>query len=300
MPRDRDRRRGSLLDPEFLVRLEYLYVMTRDLFVGHIAADRVSKRFGVGTEFADFRPYVPGDDFRHIDWAVCARRETLAVKLFSQENELPIYLAIDASLSMLTGDPEKLYFSKQIAAALGYIGLSNGDPVTVVPFDEGLRPGSRQFHGRGQLSALLAFLDQIEGMRRTNLTRAFSEFVHQDTRRGLVILLSDCFDPEGYGEAIRLLHYHRFDLLVLQINARDEVEPSIGGDVELIDSETNETLTVKLTPALLAEYQQRFSNHYAELKALCRMLRRGYLQVVTDAPFDQLIFDVFRRGGFLR
>jgi uncharacterized protein (DUF58 family) len=292
--------RPSLFDPEFLVRLEYLYIMTRDLFVGHVAADRLSKKFGVGTEFADFRPYVPGDDFRHIDWAAYARRDALTVKLFSEENELPIYLAIDASLSMLTGDPEKLFFAKKIAAALGYIGLANEDPVTIVSFDEALRPGSRQFHGRGQLSAMIAFLDAIEGKKRTNLTRCFAEFVRRYSRRGLVVLLSDCFDPGGYAEAIRLLHYHRFDLLVLQVNARDEVEPALGGDVELVDSETAETLTIKLTPALHEEYQQRFIAHYAELKTLCRLLRRSYLPVVTDAPFEQLIFDVFRRGGFLR
>src|SRR5438309_8404729 len=124
----------SLLEPEIFARLEYLYVVTRDLFVGHITAERISKKFGVGQEFADYRSYVPGDDFRHVDWATYARRDALVVKLFSEEQELPIYVVIDASRSMLCGRPEKLLYAKKIAAALGYIGLCNLDPVTILPF----------------------------------------------------------------------------------------------------------------------------------------------------------------------
>jgi uncharacterized protein (DUF58 family) len=290
----------SLLEPEFLARLEYLYVVTRDLFVGHITAERLSKRFGVGQEFADFRSYVPGDDYRHIDWATYARRDALVVKLFAEEQELPIYLFLDASRSMTCGAPEKLHYAKKIAAALGYIGLANLDPIIVVPFDSVLRPQSRRFQGRGQLQAMIAFLQGIEGAGLTDMGRAVREFVQRQPRRGLVVMLSDFLDRTGYEEAIRLLHYHRFDLLALQVNDRDEIVPTLAGDLELLDSETGEPLVVKLTPAMLDEYKVRYREHYAELERLCELFNRRYMPVVTDHPFEDLVLDVFRRGGLVR
>src|SRR5437773_5699179 len=118
----------SLLDKGFLARLEYLYIVTRELFFGHASAERLSRRFGVGLEFADFRSYTPGDDFRHIDWATYARRDDLLIKLFAEEQSTHLYFIIDASRSMSLGQPQKLLFAKKIAAALGYIGLVNLDP----------------------------------------------------------------------------------------------------------------------------------------------------------------------------
>jgi uncharacterized protein (DUF58 family) len=290
----------SLLDPEFLSRLEYLYVVTRDLFTGHITAERLSKKFGVGQEFADFRQYTPGDDFRHIDWATYARRDTLVIKLFAEEQELPIYFLVDASRSMALGAPEKLLYAKKIAAALGYIGLSNLDPVVIVPFDAELRVMSRRFQGRGQLAGMIAFLQAIVSVGPTDMGRAVREFVQRQPRRGLVVILSDFLDRTGYEEAIRLLHYHRFDLLAVQVNDREEVAPSLAGDVELVDSETGEQMIVKLTPAMMDEYAARFRDHYAELDRLCQLFRRRYMPVVTDHPFEDLVLDVFRKGGLVR
>src|SRR5579859_562884 len=102
---------SSLLDREFLQRLEYLYIVTRELFLGHVSAERLSRKFGVGMEFADYRPYTWGDDFRYIDWAAYARRDDLLIKLFTEERANHVYLVIDASRSMGVGDPEKLFFA---------------------------------------------------------------------------------------------------------------------------------------------------------------------------------------------
>jgi uncharacterized protein (DUF58 family) len=290
----------SLLSPEFMTQLEYLYVVTKDLFIGQFAAQRLSRKFGVGQEFADYRPYAAGDDYRHIDWATYARREALVVKLFAEEQELPIYIVLDASRSMGCGNPEKLLFAKKVAAALCYIGIANLDPVSIVPFDRQLRSSSRQFQGRGQVRPMIGFLEDVEADGQTDIGTAIREFVNRYTRRGVVVLLSDFFDREGYEEAIRLLHYHRFDLLAVQVNDRDEVDPKLTADVELIDSENNQQVTVRLTPGLIEQYRDRLRDHYASLERLCRLLGRTHIAAVSDTPFEQLIFDAFRRGGFLR
>lgn len=293
----------SLLDNVFLARLEYLYVVTRELFFGHVSAERQSRKFGVGLEFADYRAYTPGDDFRYIDWLAYARRDDLLIKLFTEEQAARIYCVIDGSMSMSVGEPEKLLFAKKIAAALGYIGLSNLDTVTIVVFDEQLREGSRTLQGRGQLAHMMSYLDAIEPRgRSTGMGTSVQQFVrrYKGSGAGIVVLLSDFLDRQGYEEAMRLLHYHHFDVIAVQVNERNEVDPSYSGDLELVDSETGERRVVQMTPALLNTYRRSFEEHYAELARLCKMLRRGHLPVVSDVPFESVIFDVFRRGGFLR
>jgi uncharacterized protein (DUF58 family) len=292
----------SLLDNAFLARLEYLYIVTRELFFGHVSAERQSRAFGVGLEFADYRAYAPGDDFRYIDWLAYARRDDLLIKLFTEEQAARIYCIIDASQSMTVGEPEKLLYAKKIAAALGYIGLANLDAVTMLVFDEQLRDGSRALQGRGQMHQMMTYLEAIRPRGRTT---AIGPAIEQFVRRyrggaGIVVLLSDFLDRDGYENALRLLHYHHFDVIAVQINERNEVDPAYSGDLELVDSETGEHRIVQMTPALLASYRQSFELHYAELARLCKVLRRSYMPVVTDVPFENVIFDVFRRGGFLR
>jgi uncharacterized protein (DUF58 family) len=287
----------SLLDKEFLARLEYLYVVARELFLGHVANDRLSRRFGVGSEFADYRPYTLGDDYRYIDWAAFARREDLLIKLFTEERANHIYLLLDASRSMATGKPDKLHFGKKIAAALGYIGLCNLDPVTVLSFDERLRDDGRHFQGRGRVQQLVALLEGVAPAgASTGLGPAVRELVRRYPSHGLVVVISDFLDREGYEETVRLLHYHRYELVAVQVNDREELTPSAVGDLELIDPETGEHTVVRMTPETIAGYQERLAAHYAELARLCKLLRRWHLPVVTDMPFESVIFDLFRRG----
>lgn len=291
----------GLLDRGFLARLEYLYVVTRELFFGHVSAERLSKKFGVGLEFADYRAYTPGDDFRYIDWLAYARRDDLLIKLFTEEQAAQIYCIIDASRSMAVGTPEKLLYAKKIAAALGYIGLANLDAVTISVFDDQLRDAGRSLQGRGQLGQMMSYLEAIKpGGAGTSMGTAISQFVRRHQSGGVVVLLSDFLDRAGYEQAIRLLHYHHFDLLAIRINERNEVDPSYKGDLELVDAESGQSKVVQMTPALTASYRRSFDEHYMELERLCKVLRRGYIPVVTDHPFEELIFDVFRRGGFLR
>jgi uncharacterized protein (DUF58 family) len=269
------------------------------MFSTGVSADRLSRKFGIGMEFADYRAYTPGDDFRYIDWSAYARRDELLIKLFTEDLSTPLYFVIDASRSMSLGTPEKLFYSKKIAAALGYIGLSNLDPVTMITFDDKLRLSSRVFQGKGQLRAMLAFLEQITPGGGTALGTTFRQFVNAFSR-GMVILLSDFLDRDGYEATLRLIHYHHFDLIAVQVNDRDEIDPSFTGDLELIDSETGQRTTVQVTPNVIARYKERRQAHYVGLAGLCKALQRGYMPVVTDTPFEDVIFDVFRRSGFLR
>jgi uncharacterized protein (DUF58 family) len=290
----------SLLSPEFLQRLEYLHLLTRELSPEQGAGSRTARKFGVGTEFADYRNYVPGDDSRHIDWNVYGKSDRVVVKLFSQEQSAQVSFLIDASPSMSVGDPSKLLFAKKIAAALAYIALVNLDHVTHYVFDSALRPIARDFRGGGQLPQMLGYLEAIAPANQTGLAATARQFVQRERRRGLVVLLSDFLDRSGYEEAIRLLHYNRHDLMAIRINDRDEVDPAGVGDLEMIDSETGERRVVQLTPTSKQEYLARLAEHYSELSRMCKVIGRREFQVVTDSPFEQLVLNIFRHGGLVR
>src|SRR5205814_8781504 len=123
-----------LLDPEFLARLEQLELVSRKIFLGRMKGERRSKRKGQSVEFADYRNYVIGDDLRHLDWNLFARLEKLFIRLFMEEEDLHVYILIDNSLSMNFGNPTKLHYAKQVAAALGCIGSVNLDRVVLEAF----------------------------------------------------------------------------------------------------------------------------------------------------------------------
>src|ERR1700753_3864745 len=112
-----------LLSPEFMSRLEQPYVMSRKLLAGKMKGERRSKRKGQSVEFADYRNYVAGDDLRFLDWNLYASLDKLFLRLFREEEALPFYVLIDNSLSMAFGSPTKLHYAKQVAAALGFVGL---------------------------------------------------------------------------------------------------------------------------------------------------------------------------------
>src|SRR5712675_3079711 len=131
-----------LLDPQFLHRLEQLELVSRKIFTGAIKGERRSKRKGQSVEFADYRNYVKGDDLRHLDWNLYARLDRLFIRLFMEEEDLHFYILIDNSLSMDFGTPTKLHYARQVAAALGFIGLVNLDRVKIETFNDRLTQSS--------------------------------------------------------------------------------------------------------------------------------------------------------------
>src|SRR5262249_15820554 len=153
---------SDLLPPDLLAKLERLELVTRKIFRGRMKGERRSKRKGQSVEFADFRNYVPGDDLRQLDWNLYARLQKLIINLFPQQQDLPFYAMIDASMSMDFGDPSKLQYSKQLAASLGYIGLVRGDRVRIETIGQSAAVRSPVYRGRAGAHRMVAQLDAIE------------------------------------------------------------------------------------------------------------------------------------------
>src|SRR5207248_11295286 len=225
----------SLLGPKFLARLEQLELVSRKIFLGRLKGERRSKRKGQSVEFADYRNYVVGDDLRFLDWNLYARLDRLFIRLFMEEEDLHVYILLDNSLSMDFGAPTKLHYVKQVAAALGFIGLVNMDRVVIEAFNDRLTQSLPPVRGRRSLWRLLDFLKKLEPAGPSDLKRALRSFSIKCSGKGIVILLSDLMDKAGYEDALRYLVARQLDIYVVHVLSQEEIDPEIVGDLKLVD-----------------------------------------------------------------
>jgi uncharacterized protein (DUF58 family) len=292
--------RSTLFDEDFLKKLEYLHVVSRKAFSGKLRAERRTKKVGSGIEFADHRKYSMGDDFRYIDWNVYGRIDRLLLRLFEEEEDLHIYILLDSSRSMLIGEPPKLHYAMQVGAALAYIGLANLDRVGVLPFSSELKGRLPPARGKRRIFKVFDFLRNVEAGGTTRLDRAMEQFVHQNKRRGLAVIISDFYDPQGFEEGINELRYNRFEPFVLQVFDEREANPSLHGDLALVDCETGEVKEVTISRSLLEQYKKEHERYMDELSSFCTARAIPYFRTHTQVPFDELVLRIFRIGGFLR
>ena len=286
-------------DEQFMRKLEYLAIVSKR-FSGQFKAERRSKKLGSGLEFADYRGYVTGDDFRYLDWKTYLRLGRLLLRLYEEEEDLPIYLFVDCSQSMAYGSPAKIDYARQVAAALCFIGLANLDRVTVVTYSDGIRKEMSPQRGKNQIFRVFQFLSEVTTGGKTNGHKAFKMFCTGSRRRGLAVVISDFFDPSGFEYGLNMLRYYRHDVFVLQVAAHEDVNPRVRGQIQLVDSESQQSQELTVTPTLINAYRKEMDRFSENIRKHCLKYQLGYVRTVTDFPFDELILQVFRQGRFLR
>ena len=282
---------------DFLKKLEYLHVVSRREFAGQNRADRRTPKRGRGIEFADHRPYSPGDDYRHIDWKAYRRLNRLLLRLFDEEQDLPIYLVLDVSASM--AEPAKFDMARRIAAALCYIGLAHLDRMTILTFAGGLAHESSPGRGNGQIFRVFELLERMATGGPTDLHASFKQFAARPRRVGLTAIISDFLDPEGGVEGLKILRTLGHDVVAVHIASKADRDPGALGDVRFVDSETGELLEVEVTPRLAAAYGQAWDAHATELAGFCGQYGIGYVRADVERPFEEIVLKAFRQGRFL-
>lgn len=287
---------GSLLEPEFIRRLARLRLAVRRRFRGATAGARRSRNRGSSAEFAEHRPYYPGDDVRRIDWNAYARLEELVLRLFVAEEDLSLYLLIDTSASLGVGTPPKLDTAKRLAAGLGYVGLSGSERVAVVPFAAHLARPLPPSRGRRRVGPLLRYLDALEPSGATDLSRAVDEFLARAPRPGLVVVLSDFLDPGGFARPLDRLLAERHEPVLFHLLDREELDPTPGGDLTLVDSETGRTVEVSLDERAVRAYRARLEAFVAELASWSKKRGVFYGRIGGERAFDDVLIEYLSRG----
>jgi uncharacterized protein (DUF58 family) len=301
-PAHREAAPDELFDDAFQRKLDYLAVVSRRIFAGRMRAERRTKKSGSGVEFADHRDYAPGDDFRSLDWNVYRRFGRLLVRLYEEEEDLSIYLVVDSSASMAfgaSGGSSKFRYAQRICAALAYVGLANLDRITIVATTDRITdrmPGAR---GKARIFRVLQFLRGLHAEGTTDLGDAMKTFVAQHKRRGLVILISDLYDPAGFERGINVLRYNKFEPHLVHVVDPRDAELAITGDVRLYDCETGDEREVTITPKVLAQYRSAYEAYLADVEKFCGEHQVPYARAPVDVPFEDLVLRVLRRGGFV-
>lgn len=294
-----------IFDSAFLSKLEQLYLLSKKMFRGQHRAERRSKHTGSSLEFADYRNYTLGDDLRSIDWNIYGRLDRLFIKLYEEEQDLPVYFLIDSSASMRmifsAGRGSKFDTARRIAASLAYIALANLDRVNIHYFNSELGEHMGLSRGKGQFHKVLDFLKRAPGESgETRMLSSFRAFAQRVKRRGLVFVVSDLFDAAGIDEALSLLRFNQFETSVIQVLDPAELEPEMIGDLRLIDAETEQPFEVTCDPSLLKRYRNELRNFLQATETFCRKGRMTYTLTTTEIPFEDLVLRVLRDGRLVK
>lgn len=287
--------REPLLGADFLARLEKLHLAAKKLSWGQQRGEHPTVRRGYSLEFADYRKYNRGDDLRYVDWNVYGRLERLLLKVFTAEEEMNLYLLIDASGSMAEGNPSKAAFAVRVAAALGYIGLKAHDRVGALSFADNAVAHVPLGRSRRQVLALFHFLAGLECGGTTDLTRAVKAFTQRFPRRGLVVLLSDLFDAQGCDAAFEELLARKYDVLVVHVLAEEDVQLKAGGDLSLIDVESSRERRVFLDRDLAQRFNDEVARYLNATRAFCQKRSIDYFRARADDSFEDFVLRYLRQ-----
>jgi uncharacterized protein (DUF58 family) len=283
--------------PSFQAALSRLAVSARRPAGSPYPGEVRSAARGRAIEFADYRPYIEGDEPSLVDWRVYARLGRLYVKRHQEERERTLTLLLDCSASMDFGEGEahKGRFARRLAAALACISLSRHEPVRVWVLRDGGARSLAPAIALGDAPALFRSLASLRDAGRTSLGEAIERAVSARPR-GPVILISDLLDA-GWASAVRRLASH--EAAVLQPLAPQEWEPSLAEEVELEDAETGDFIPVRMGPLEVEAYRQRFQALLHETAGESRRMGVLHVALHTDVPLAQTVLRTLTAAGVL-
>ncbi|MEZ4321196.1 MAG: DUF58 domain-containing protein [Myxococcota bacterium] len=282
-----------LLAPDFLKRLAALTLRSNKRGAGVRSGERRSQRRGQSQEFADHRPYVPGDDLRFLDWHLYGRLDALWVKLFEEEEDRVVQVLLDCSTSM---EGEKLDYARQVAASLAFVALGHNDRVTVAGLNDGIATYAPPRRGRSATNVVFRSLEEVHPGGGSNPGRALAAFPRQ-RGSGIALLFTDFLYPDGPDAALRNLVARGNEVHVFHIVAPAELRPAVDGDLVLVDAESGEELAISVDEATLDRYEATVHAWAEEMEVTARRLGVGYTRVLTSTPLDEFIFRDLRRIG---
>jgi uncharacterized protein (DUF58 family) len=287
------------LDAAFVGRLDRLAVAARRRTRGMGAGPRRSLATGSSVEFADYRTYAPGDDFRRVDWNAFARLERLFLRIFEAEENTTLTLFVDCSTSMAGGEPSKGRLARQIAASLAYVALASYDRVAVMGVRERLGPYFAPRTGRERAPEVWRFIAELpqEGSTALQALRAFEAY---NRNPGLAVVISDMLTESDWQAGLRALRgASRQEITLLQVLSPEELAPDLQGDWTLVDGETGGRMEVTVSPQALRRYQEALDAYTAQLTQWTRGQGIAFAQIASSTPIDEVVLRLLRRMGVL-
>ena len=281
--------RADLFDPAALATLGHIEVVTRWIVDGFLSGLHRSPRKGFSVEFADYRPYQPGDDLRYVDWKIAARADRWVVKQYEEETNLRATLVLDVSRSMewkgAVGRLTKRVYAEQLAAAMALLLLRQRDAVGLIRFDNVVRSNVRPSARTTQWRRLVAALAEPAGGRASDLATALGQAARLVTRRGMVLLVSDLLvDPEPVLSALRGLRAAGHDVVVFHVMDPAERDFSMSGEAQYTDPESSLAVPAAAED-VRAAYRETVTEVVTEWREALAAMGAAYELVLTDQPY---------------
>jgi uncharacterized protein (DUF58 family) len=288
------------MDPATLARIGNLELVARWVVEGFMSGLHRSPHLGYSTDFAEHRPYVPGDDIRHVDWRVFARTERTYLKTYEADTNTNFTVLLDVSASMGYGhgDITKLAYAKLLAATLAWFSRRQRDRVGLVTFADDVReivpPAARH------LPNVLHALERATAGGSGSLARPLARIAQSQQRRGIFLLLSDLYEPAtDVLRALGPLTGAGHDVIVIQL--LDAAERTFPFEDATTFRDLESGARVPVSPAKMRErYVAAMTAHIAAMRARLGSARVDYSLVDTSQPLDRVLFDVLLRREFLR
>ncbi len=313
-----------LLDPQLLERINGLGLVARRIVEGALHGLHRSPMHGLSIEFAQHREYTPGDELKHLDWKVIGRSDRYVIKQYEQETNLRAVLFVDCSKSMAFGgglsafsaqasaSPDtpsdsgdtKFSYARQLAAAIGYLLLQQGDSVAAVLTNETITRQVPPRAAMGHVMSLCHALVETEPFGETDLPGVINQLAARLSRRSLIVLISDLLDdPQAVLDALGRMHHRGHEVVVFHVLDPHELSFDLGaaahGITVLRDMETGAEFEAE--PSLIRDMVRE------EVERFCEQLdggaRRHGLHLVrcpTDRPVEQVLTGYLHyrlRGG---
>jgi len=279
----------TYLLPQIVAKLSSMELRARLVVEGFIAGLHRSPYHGFSVEFAEHRPYMPGDEIRHLDWKIYGRTDRFYIKQYEEETNLKAYLIVDSSSSMGYASPghlPKVQYAAYLAASLAYMMIKQQDAVGLTLFDETITTFLPPHATKAYLKQILVSLDRVRAGKGTVAGRSLHLVAERIKRRGLVIILSDLFDnPDEIIAALKHFRHKKNEVIVMHVLDPLERTFAFGSDATFKDMETQEQMVTQ--PWYIQQsYRAAMEAFVERYKRECREHHIDYVLLDTRTPFD--------------
>jgi uncharacterized protein (DUF58 family) len=284
--------KNRFIDPKVLMKIQNLELVARSVVEGFVQGLHRSPYLGFSVDFAAYRPYMPGDEIRRIDWNVFSRSDKLYVKLYEGETNTRVLVLLDISGSMNygSGEVKKIDYARILAACLSYFSYHQRDGVGLLTFDTDVRSHVRASRRRGQLLTILSEIDRIQPSELTEFRKPLRFLAEYLSRRGLIILISDLYDePENIIAGLKALRAKGNDIIVFHIMDNFELTFPFEDMAQFEDMETKKKLHV-IPEYLRTQYLVILKEHMERIRKELSGTRIDYCLMDTSKPLDVGLF----------
>ncbi len=286
---------ASVITPEFMAMIARVQLQTSIRLKNNPTGGRRSQSKGSSVEFSDYRIYSPGDDFRRIDWNALARFEKVFIKCFMEEQEIPVTLFLDKSLSMEEASKQKV--SLQAAATFAYQALNAYDTVSCVGFSDKIVSERRNIRGGTGFYPLIQGLEKSPYEGQTNLYQTVKQWENR-FRTGLTVIISDLLYDHELDNVLSLLRFKKQSVIICHILSKEEVTPNLHENTLFKDRESGIALSVNAREDALVVYEEKLQEYLTTIGKICEKHRANYFLVNAGEGIQPFIEALIRNEGY--